>query len=438
MPANPRPPRRTRPLWAFALALLLVGHTAQAGEKDLGQFGDAKEAAKLWVAVNDTVMGGVSKGSARLNADGHLVFFGELSLKNNGGFASIRTRNQDNLLAGNDTLNVRLKGDGRTYYLSLRDKDRAMAASHRFPIKTVKGKWIDVSADLSDFNYTVFGRNIDKGELKSDQIVGIGFTLADKNEGPFKLEVASITASDGKPSRDTQHTETVATTGNIVDIATQAGQFNTLLAAAKAAGLVDALKNPDANLTVFAPTDKAFAALPKGTVASLLEPENRDKLVAILTYHVLPNKVTLNQTVKTLQGNTLEIKAVGKITVGEATVRKADIQASNGVIHVIDRVLLPAMPEPTPQDKAMEVIELAIDRGVPIYNNGSPAACAAIYEVAATSLLNGHGDALTKTDKNALMKTLKAIRNGHSASDQAWALRETLDRVYASLSKRAD
>jgi len=134
---------------------------------------------------------------------------------------------------------------------------------------------------------------------------------------------------------------------NIVQVASKAGSFGTLLAAAEAAGLVGALEG-EGPLTVFAPTDEAFAALPAGTVESLLRPENRDKLTAILTYHVVPGKVMASDVVKlssakTVQGSSVSIEVEdGAVYVDGARVVKADVPASNGVIHVIDKVILPS------------------------------------------------------------------------------------------------
>ena len=133
---------------------------------------------------------------------------------------------------------------------------------------------------------------------------------------------------------------------DIVDIAASNGNFNTLVAAVTAAGLVDTLKGPGP-FTVFAPTDEAFAALPAGTVESLLLPENMDQLVAILTYHVVPGAVTSDQlagqrlSVATVNGANVHIDGRNGVKVEEANVTTADIIASNGVIHVIDSVLLP-------------------------------------------------------------------------------------------------
>lgn len=132
---------------------------------------------------------------------------------------------------------------------------------------------------------------------------------------------------------------------DIVDTATEAGQFSTLLAAAEAAGLVETLKG-DGPFTVFAPTDDAFAALPEGTVDTLLLPENKDQLTTILTYHVVPGKVmsadlTDGMEAETVQGTTVTIGTEGGVTVNDANVVTPDIEASNGVIHVIDGVIMP-------------------------------------------------------------------------------------------------
>jgi uncharacterized surface protein with fasciclin (FAS1) repeats len=139
-----------------------------------------------------------------------------------------------------------------------------------------------------------------------------------------------------------------AETKDIVDTAVGAGKFNTLVAAVKAAGLVETLKGPGP-FTVFAPTDEAFAKLPKGTVEDLLKPENKAKLAGILTYHVIPGKVMAadikgkKSDVKTVQGTTLSVDAMKDVMVNDAKVVTADIATSNGVIHSIDTVVMPKM-----------------------------------------------------------------------------------------------
>jgi uncharacterized surface protein with fasciclin (FAS1) repeats len=133
---------------------------------------------------------------------------------------------------------------------------------------------------------------------------------------------------------------------DIIDTAIAAGSFNTLAKALQAAGLVETLKG-SGPFTVFAPTDEAFAKLPAGTVENLLKPENREQLKAVLTYHVVPGNVTAAQvtkldSAKTVNGKSVRIRTSGRtVMVDEATVVKADVAASNGVIHVIDSVILP-------------------------------------------------------------------------------------------------
>jgi len=134
---------------------------------------------------------------------------------------------------------------------------------------------------------------------------------------------------------------------NIVETAQEAGSFTTLLAAAEAAGLVDTLTG-EGPFTVFAPTDEAFAALPEGTVEGLLQEENRDQLVAILTYHVVAGEVMStdlvdDMTAATVQGAEITIDLDDGVMVNDANVITADVDASNGVIHVIDKVILPPM-----------------------------------------------------------------------------------------------
>ena len=135
-------------------------------------------------------------------------------------------------------------------------------------------------------------------------------------------------------------------TGDIVQVASANGNFKTLVAAVQAAGLVDALKGPGP-FTVFAPTDEAFAKLPKGTIENLLKPENKATLAAILTYHVVPGNVLAKDvktgSVATLNGQRVDLKlGEGKVTIDNATVTATDVAATNGVIHVIDTVILPS------------------------------------------------------------------------------------------------
>ena len=222
---------------------------------------------------------------------------------------------------------------------------------------------------------------------------------------------------------------------SIPQVAKSAGQFGTLLAAVDAAGLTETLlgRGP---FTLFAPTDDAFAKLPAGTVQELLKPENREKLRKILSYHVIAGRVSAAQarsvsSAETVAGQSVRITTNGdQLVINDAVVRIADIPASNGVVHVIDRVLIPADRPTGVSGAALELIELAITRGVPIFNNGQPEATIAIYEVTSKALL-----ALGNTVPDAGRRSLRAALNDTHGSvrDRAFTLREGLDDARRSL-----
>lgn len=174
-----------------------------------------------------------------------------------------------------------------------------------------------------------------------------GQKLAISNKHGVKVDNAKVTKTDIKCTNGVIHViDSVILPKDVVEVAVGAGRFKTLAAALKAAELVEALKG-DGPFTVFAPTDDAFAKLPKGTVEELLKPENKARLQSILKYHVVSGKVTSSEVVKlkdaaTLQGTSVKIETRdGKVFVDGAQVATADIPAFNGVIHVIDRVILP-------------------------------------------------------------------------------------------------
>jgi len=404
--------------------------------KPLIDFSD-ESVTDQWISVNDNVMGGISEGKFRITDNNTLVFSGDLSLENNGGFASIRTRPADLNLEGYDKIGLRLKGDGRTYYFNLMTSSRSPASSYRAAVQTQKDTWQEVQINLKDFVYTSFGRIIGgAAPLKAKDIQRLGFTLSDKKSGPFLLEVSEISASkalDHNAATTSDELDDLAESKDIIETAIAAGSFKTLVAAVKAAGLGDSLKG-EGPLTVFAPSDEAFAKLPEGAVEDLLKTENRNKLIGVLTYHVVPGKILLSdQSWKTLQGQSIEIKTSGSFQVNQAKVLKSDILTSNGVIHVIDTVLLPPVKKLSPKQASKDVIQLAINRGVPLFNAGQPSACAAIYEVAANSLLKSHTDALDEQDRSVLRDALSKVQEEDDPSEQAWTLRRALDAVNQSL-----
>ena len=218
---------------------------------------------------------------------------------------------------------------------------------------------------------------------------------------------------------------------NLAETATSAGTFKTLVAAAKAAGLVDALTGKDA-LTVFAPTDDAFAKLPKGTVESLLKPENKQKLVDILTYHVVAGRVYSEAAVKldsakTLGGSSIKIRATEKgAFINDAKLLKTDIDASNGVIHVIDSVLMP----PAKNADARQTLQHAVAKGAPLFNAGHHQACAEVYASALQGMVHVTSDA---SMRHQMETVLTAARQQHCPTQRAWTLRHAIDKMYTQL-----
>ena len=223
----------------------------------------------------------------------------------------------------------------------------------------------------------------------------------------------------------------------ILEVAKKSGQFKTLLAAIDAAGLSDALsaKGP---FTVLAPTDKAFSRLSAGTVSELLKKENRQKLISILKYHVLSGeltaqKIVMNGTAATLEGSKVQASfRQGRLNVNDANVLNTDIVAANGVIHVIDKVLIPEQS----LDKTAKIknlIEVAIHKAVPIFNNGQYESSATIYYICAKSLLSLSKAEFKSEVQQDLKHVLDKVAQSKNFLENAWSLRKALDRAYNSL-----
>ncbi len=213
-----------------------------------------------------------------------------------------------------------------------------------------------------------------------------------------------------------------------------AATLPTLNAAIEAADLDGALAG-SGPFTVFAPSEAAFAALPDGLLESLLDPANRGALAAILKHHVVASEVSaasalVEGSLTTLAGTSLSIVlGKGRIRVAEAGVLTNDVRASNGVIHIIDQVLIP--PENAASsdvDPATRLIASAIERGAPFFNAGQPAACAAVYETATIALVTLDG-AAPNAAVAALNRALDNARRTSDATERAWALRDGLDRA---------
>ena len=180
-------------LWA--VALWSCGFSGMLGAEEpiryLYQF-DKPEATADWKTVNDGVMGGISDGRFKFTEDGALDFYGKLSLENNGGFASVRTRKAKLDLQSGDILVARVRGDGRQYAWNLYVPSWRIAFAYRAFFNTKKGEWIEVRTPLASFRATSFGREMKGRNLDPAKVNGLGIILADKQAGPFQLEVEWI------------------------------------------------------------------------------------------------------------------------------------------------------------------------------------------------------------------------------------------------------
>jgi len=175
------------------LALLMVT-TAMAEDTPIPLFDfTGADSAKEWQTVNDGVMGGVSEGKFKITDTKTMEFLGTLSLANNGGFASVRTKAKKLGLEKGDTLVAKVKGDGREYHMNLSVPTFQIAYNYRAVFQTKKDEWIEVKLPLDKFEATSFGQVVkNAGQVKPTSVNGLGFMLSDKKAGPFKMEIESI------------------------------------------------------------------------------------------------------------------------------------------------------------------------------------------------------------------------------------------------------
>ncbi|MEE2641469.1 MAG: fasciclin domain-containing protein [Planctomycetota bacterium] len=224
---------------------------------------------------------------------------------------------------------------------------------------------------------------------------------------------------------------------NLVATASGAGNFSTLLAAVDAAGLREVLEGPGP-FTVFAPTNEAFAKLPKGTVENLLKPENKKQLIDILKYHVVSGRVYDDTAVQagragTLLGSSIEVgfSAEG-LRINESRVVAKNLETSNGLIHVIDQVLL---PQKMSRRQVMTTLSGAIDRGVPIFNSGHHGRCCDIYMEAMMKIQKMGVENMDDHSMTRLTRTIEDARQTNSMTDRAWVLRRGMDDLYMRASR---
>ncbi len=222
----------------------------------------------------------------------------------------------------------------------------------------------------------------------------------------------------------------------IPEVAVASGRLDTLVAAVKAAGLAEALSG-EGPFTVFAPTDAAFSRLGEDTLVGLLEPGQRETLGRILKHHVLAGRFDAARLVgmsevETLAGTTLPLEVVrGRLLVGDAAVETADVDGGNGVVHLIDRVLLP----PRAVSPLETLIENAVNRGAPIFNDGDTASCAAIYATALEAAVLTDGFGIDAGARRRIAARLDEIAAMADTREQAWSYRRIMDSLFAAASR---
>lgn len=297
-----------------------------------------------------------------------MKFQGQLSLENNGGFTTARSGDVDLNLSNDLGLLLMVKGDGRTYEARL-DSDakfRGNAVSFAGEIPTTKGKWQQVKIPFSAFKGSFRGTDLPDAVLNPAAIERVWILLGDKKQGSFDLEVDWIRTygkGQGNFNEQRESAEVSVAKAEVVEkaekksaspkssalIATAVadGRFTILKQALDAAGLTTFFQWDDP-LTIFAPTDEAFAKLPEGVLEDLLRPENKKKLITLLSYHVSTGANGLGDALKAKEVSTIEGSPVefsfsdGKVRVNGAALIDADVKCSDGVIHVIDSVLVPS------------------------------------------------------------------------------------------------
>jgi uncharacterized surface protein with fasciclin (FAS1) repeats len=408
----------------FWLSLVAVAGSLGAGlsaESSVVEFTPQEARSLEWRVVDDGVMGGLSKGNLEVSEEGILTFFGKLSLENNGGFSSIRTERFGKDLSDADGVVARVLGDGRTYQLRFYTdaRFRGMSVSFKSEFQTKKGEWTEVKIPFESFVGSFRGRLLEDQKFDPAKIERLGLLLADKNAGDFRLKVDWL--------RTYQETS-----DDLVSTALADGRFGTLAKALTEADLVGTLQG-DGPFTVFAPTDEAFAKLPEGALESLLQPENRERLKAVLTYHVVSGLVGLPEALTagkagTVNGEPLGISfAEGRVRINQAVLLNADLKCANGIIHVIDSVLLP--PEPAndlvsvaTRDGRFKTLLAAVKAAdlEPLISGDGPLTIFAPTDEAFAALPDGTVDSLLKEENKTKLQAilaLHAVRGAVSAGD---------------------
>jgi NADH dehydrogenase [ubiquinone] 1 alpha subcomplex assembly factor 1 len=320
---------------------------ALSGGQTLYDFGPGD--SSRWTTTHDTVMGGNSRGELRKTDAGTLVFEGYVSLENNGGFTSFRSRDRQLPYSGSDGIEMRFRGDGRTYILSFdREGIGLFGGGYWQRFETKKDEWMTVRLPWSQFEPVNFGRKLpDLPALTPETARGLAVYLYDKQDGDFRIEFdsfATYSEGDADDRTDPASKERLALPENC----------RTLERLIELSGIGEELAQLE-GYTLFAPTDEAFQKLPQSQ--SLMQPEQMEALRAVLLRHVVPTRVDsaaalFLQQAEMADGKVLAISiSENELRIGGAKLLKVDYAYGKGIVHTIDRVLLPEqLPAPARLD----------------------------------------------------------------------------------------
>ena len=369
--------------------------------------------ADSWRTVVDGVMGGRSSGRISQTASGNLLFTGNLSLENNGGFSQVRTATSDSAFAGTEGIEIRVRGDGRAYNFDVRASNaRMMAGAFQQEFQTLEGQWLTIKIPFDQFRLYSFGRRVANAvSLDPAMIESVGVTLSDKVEGDFRLEISTIQSyrNNGAAS---------LSDGN--DLASVAGRsgLGTLLQLIEAADL----QLPEGvQLAILAPTDAAFAKIPSATLEHILQPENRETLRAVLNYHILTPSLTSTdlfsrRNIETLNGQRLKIDDAGALpTINGSGLIAVNVRFDGGIVHVIDEVLMPqlsSIAEIGPESDQLSTLTTAViaaGLGDQLSAEKGPWTIFAPVDSAFSDLPDGALDGLLRTENRVRLTDLLGL-----------------------------
>ncbi len=319
---------------------------------------DFDQGVDTWRVVLDGVMGGRSSGRITQGEPDKLIFSGNLSLENNGGFSQIRTNIPEGTLENQDGIAIKLLGDGRSYQFDIRVSNvRLMAGGFQTQFDTVDGEWKTIELPFEDFRLYSFGRRVPRAPvLDPAKIESIGLTLADKKPGDFRVEIDSIQSFRGSDSTVLeQNSKQSAPPASLGSVADSAG-LSTLMQLITRSEI----ELPEGDqVTILAPSEAAFSKLPKETIEFLISPDGTDTLQTILSNHVVigvirSNELLNKRSLTTLAGQSLPIELANGLSVADARFESVDVEFDQGVVHVIDTVLVP---------ESRSILDLAVSNG---------------------------------------------------------------------------